>query len=53
MFSMVTYHHWDYLALENMIPWELDAYVILMTQYLKDEEAKQKKASGGMKFDIT
>lgn len=52
IFSMVTYHHWDYNAIENMMPWELDIYVILMTQYLQEEESKQKKANAGQKFDI-
>jgi hypothetical protein len=54
MFSMVTYHHWSYEALENMMPWELDTYVILMTNYLQEEENKQKKAASasGQKFDI-
>jgi hypothetical protein len=43
-FSMVQHHKYSLTELEEMIPWEREIYVILLNQYLKEEEEKRKKA---------
>lgn len=37
------HHKYSLTELENMIPWERDIYVSLLLQWIKTEEAKQKK----------
>jgi len=41
------HHKYSLTELENMIPWEREVYVNLLTQYIKEEnERKQREASG-------
>lgn len=44
-FAMVQHHKYSLWEIENMMPWERDAYVILLKQYIEEENAKQQ-ASG-------
>jgi|TARA_R110000822_G_scaffold96925_1_gene220357 hypothetical protein len=40
---MMQHHKYSLTEIENMIPWERDIYVGLLTQWLKDEKERQKK----------
>ena len=42
-FALVQYHKWDPNWLENLIPWELDAYVEQLKQHLEEERARREK----------
>jgi hypothetical protein len=39
-FQLMKHHGWSLYDLEHMLPFERDIYVILLTQYLKDEAQK-------------
>ena len=42
------YHHkYSLTELDNMIPWEKDVYVSLLTNYIKEENEKRRRE--GMK----
>jgi hypothetical protein len=44
IFSLAQHHKYSISEIENLIPFERDIYVELLTQYLKKlEEAKQKQ----------
>ncbi len=40
------YHKYSLTEIENLIPWERDVYVNLLTQHLEDEEQKMKTKNG-------
>lgn len=37
-FTLMHEHHWAWSDIQNMIPFERDIYLILLTQYLKEHE---------------
>ena len=37
------YHKYSLTELENMIPWEREIYIGLLTQYIKEKEQKNKE----------
>ena len=41
------HHKYSLTELDNMIPWEKDVYVGLLTNYIKEENEKRKRE--GMK----
>lgn len=42
-FAMIHHHHWSLTEMENMLPWEKNMYIDLLSQYLKSEEQKAKQ----------
>ena len=42
-FSMMQHHKYSLTEIENMIPWERDIYVSLLTQWLKEEKERIEK----------
>jgi len=36
-------HKYSLTELENMLPWEREVYVNLLTQYIKEENEKNKR----------
>jgi len=42
-FALVQHHKYSLNELENMIPWERDIYVTLLTQYIEEENEKIKQ----------
>ncbi len=39
------YHHeFSLTELENMMPWERDIYIAMLTKYLQEKEQRQKMA---------
>ena len=46
-FALMQHHKYSLTELENMIPWEKDIYVSLLTQYIEEENLKQQAANNG------
>ena len=40
---MIQHHKYSLSELENMIPWERDVYVSMLTQYIEEENEKIKQ----------
>jgi hypothetical protein len=40
---MMQHHKYSLTEIENMIPWERDIYVSLLTQWLKEEKERIEK----------
>jgi len=43
MFSMMQHHKYSLTELENMMPWEREIYVDMLTTYIKEENQKAKE----------
>ncbi len=43
MFALVQYHKWNPEWLENILPWEFDAYVEMLKMHLEEEKVKQQQ----------
>ena len=39
-FSMMQFHKYSLTELENMIPWEREIYIMLLVQYLQEENQR-------------
>ena len=48
-FSLMQHHKYSLAELENMIPWERDIYVSLLTQYIEMENEKIKQRNAERK----
>ena len=44
---MVQHHKYSLNELENMFPYELDFYITMLVQYLKQQEENAKKMNKG------
>ena len=42
---MMQHHNYSLEDLENMIPWEREIYVTLLTQYIKEENDKIQQST--------
>jgi|TARA_Y100000310_G_scaffold218593_1_gene219879 hypothetical protein len=42
-FAMMQHHNWSITELENMMPWEREIYLTLLSQYIEEENKKQKQ----------
>ena len=42
-FALMQYHKYSLTELENMIPWEREIYLSLLSQHIEEENEKQKK----------
>ncbi len=40
---MMQHHNYSLFDLENMWPWEREVYVMMLTNYLKEQEEEQKR----------
>ena len=40
---MIQHHKWSLTEIENMMPWERDIYVQLLTTHLKEEADRVKE----------
>ena len=48
MFALTQYHKWSIAELEDMMPWELEVYVTLLSNYIdKVETDRKNKTFGG------
>ena len=42
-FALIQYHKYSLTEIENMMPWERDIYVELLSQHLQEEKEKQEQ----------
>ena len=42
-FALWKHHGWSPVEIENMMPFEKDIYVILLKQWIEEENRKQKE----------
>ena len=47
-FALMQHHKYSLTELENMMPWERDIYIGLLTNHLKEEEERMKKENRSM-----
>jgi len=40
-FQLIQHHKYSLTELENMIPWEREVYITLLSQYIEEENLKQ------------
>jgi hypothetical protein len=45
-FALMQYHKYSLAELENMIPFERDIYVVMLQQYLKEQEERARARQG-------
>ena len=43
-FAMMTHHDYSLTEIENLIPWEREVYLTLLTQYVEEENEKRQRA---------
>ena len=41
-FQLMQHHNYSLEELENMMPWEREIYIMLLMQFLKEEQERQK-----------
>jgi hypothetical protein len=46
-FSLMEHHNYSLSDLENMMPWEREVYVALLTNYMKEKEQQMKETRNG------
>ena len=44
-FSMIQHHKWSLTEIENLIPWERDVYVQMLSDHLKEQNKKNQEAA--------
>lgn len=42
-FALMQHHDYDLDVLENMMPWEREVYIALLTKHLQDEKERMSK----------
>ena len=42
-FALMQHHKYSLTELENMIPWEREIYVTMLTQYLEEEKQRMEQ----------
>jgi len=42
-FSLMQHHNYSLAEIENMIPWEREAYLTLLTNFAKEESERTKQ----------
>jgi hypothetical protein len=45
-FALMQHHKYSLLELENMMPFERQAYVSMLLEYLKEQEEKRRQQNG-------
>ena len=46
-FALMQHHKYSLTELENMIPWEKDIYLILLQEYIEEENLKAQQQQSG------
>ena len=41
--SLMQHHNYSLTELENMLPWEREIYITLLTEYIKEENEKAEQ----------
>lgn len=42
-FALMQFHKYSLTEIENMIPWEKDIYVMMLTEHLEEEKLKAQQ----------
>jgi hypothetical protein len=42
-FALIQHHKYSLTELDNMMPWEREVYVAMLTEYIKEENERQKQ----------
>ncbi len=42
-FSLMTHYKYSLTEIENMMPWERDIYLVLLNQFIEEENLKAKQ----------
>ena len=42
-FSMMQHHHYSLTEIDNMIPWERDIYINMLTEWVKEENRRMRE----------
>ena len=45
-FALIQHHKYSLTDIENMMPWEREVYITLLTQYIEEENLKQQQNNG-------
>ena len=45
-FALMQHHKYSLTELENMIPWEREVYLTLLTQYVEEQNLKAQQEQG-------
>ena len=45
-FALMQHHKYSLADIENMMPWEREVNVTLLTQYIEEENLKQQQKNG-------
>ena len=48
-FTLMQHHKYSLTELENMMPWEREIYVEMLSQFIKEENDKQRHRFGCIK----
>ena len=48
-FSLIQHHKYSLTELENMLPWEREIYISMLSQYIEEENEKIKQQQQKMK----
>jgi hypothetical protein len=46
-FSLMQFHKYSLTELDNMLPWEREIYIMLLVNYLKEENQKLQQQKQG------
>jgi len=45
---MIQHHNWSLTELDNMMPWEREIYITLLSEWIKEENERIKKENRKM-----
>jgi hypothetical protein len=51
-FALMQHHKYSLYDIEHMMPWERDSYVILLTQFIKEENERIQRQNQGSRVDL-
>ena len=49
-FAMMQHHKYSLTELENMIPWEREIYIALLTDHIEKENLKRQQQEGAARY---
>ena len=49
-FALMQYHKYSLTEIENMMPWEREIYLALLTDYIESENLKRQQAEGVQRY---
>ena len=49
-FALMQYHKYSLTEIENMMPWEREIYLALLTDYIESENLKRQQEEGVQRY---